>query len=529
MAKAKTHLSKRLIAALLSVLMLLSILPLSATTAFAATDAVTLTVKDENGSSIEDAEVTFTIDSKTNGDSWKSETNQTDEYGCVEILSKADFIADDLTLTATVSKEGFETNETISDAAITSDDQNFEVVLISTTIDDVKIEGKTLTYNDAEQELVSITGLQDTDTVDYGTLPAGVTLNEDGEPVATDADTYEFTVTVSRDGKDDLITKVTTVINPANIEGVDITPVTGLKYNETNQALVSLTGSFAEGDAVTWTVNGTDEDSDAIPERMAVGSYTVKLTIDRGSNYNRFEKTVDVDIALGEIDLGDLKIEANDRTYDTTEQDLLIVTKDGDYTLEYSTDEQTSWVKDTIPVATNAGEYEIYVKATKDNYSDKETPAFPITVTISKAEQSLQFVNQVPTEVTVDETTPENNVYDFSVVGDNLSGKDIQYSLINASSDEVASISDDGQLTVVKAGIVTVKATREGNDNYQAVDIYATVTVKVSGNGLISFEKDTVDYVLDESGVASTETAIKKNEDDNGELTYSIDKTNIGL
>ena len=35
--------------------------------------------------------------------------------------------------------------------------------------------------------------------------------------------------------------------------------------------------------------------------------------------------------------------------------------------------------------------------------------------------------------------------------------------------------------------------------------------------------------MLDESGIASTETAIKKNEDDNGELTYSIDKTNIGL
>lgn len=534
MAKAKTNLSKRLIAALLSVLMLLSIVPFSATTALAATDehpdAVTLTVKDENGNSIKDAEVAFTIDSQTNGDSWKSGTNlTTDEYGCVEILSKADFIADDLTLTATISKEGFETNTTLTESAITSDDQNFEVVLVSTTINDVNIEGKTLTYNGASQELVSITGLQDTDAVDYGTLPAGVTLNEDGEPVATDADTYELTVTVSRDGKDDLVTKVTTVINPANIEGIDITPVTGLKYNAKNQALVTLTGSFAEGDAVTWTVNGTDEDSDAIPERMAVGSYTVKLTIDRGSNYNRFEKTVDVDIALGEIDLGDLKIEANDRTYDTTEQDLLIVTKDGDYTLEYSTDEQTSWVKDTIPVATNAGEYVIYVKATKDNYSDKETPAFPITVTISKAEQSLQFVNQVPTEVTVDETTPENNVYDFSVVGDNLSGKDIQYSLINASSDEVASISDDGQLTVAKAGIVTVKATREGNDNYQAVDIYATVTVKVSGNGLVSFEKDTVDYVLDESGIASTETAIKKNEDDNGELTYSIDKTNIGL
>lgn len=533
MAKAKTNLSKRLLAALLSVVMVFSVIPFSATMALAATDehpdAVTLTVKDEAGNFIENAEVAFTIDSQTNGDLWKSETKQTDKNGCVELLPTADFIADDLTLTATVSKEGFETNETLVDMAITSDDQNFEVELISTTIDDVKIEGKTLTYNGTAQELVSITGLQGGDTVNYGTLPNGVTLNSEGKPVATDAGTYSLTVTVKRGGRDDLITSVETVINPANIEGIDIKPVTGLKYNATNQALVTLTGSFAEGDAVTWTVNGTDEDSDAIPERMAVGSYTVKLTIDRGSNYNRFEKTVDVDIALGEIDLGDLKIEANDRTYDTTEQDLLIVTKDGDYTLEYSTDEQTSWAKDTIPVATNAGEYVIYVKATKDNYSDKETLAFPITVTISKAEQSLQFVNQVPTEVTVDETTPENNVYDFSVVGDNLSGKDIQYSLINASSDEVASISDDGQLTVVKAGIVTVKATREGNDNYQAVDIYVTVTVKVSGNGLISFEKDTVDYVLDESGVASTETAIKKNEDDNGELTYSIDKTNIGL
>lgn len=534
MAKAKTNLSKRLIASLLSVLMVLSIVPVSATTALAATDehpdAVTITVKDENGNSIENADVAFTIDSQTNGDSWKSETNlTTDGYGCVEILSKADFIADDLTLTATVSKDGFETNETIAKTAITSDVQNFEVVLNSTTINDVTIEGKTLTYNGEAQELVFISGLQDIDTVDYGTLPEGVTLNEAGKPVATDAGTYELTVTVSRDGKDDLITKVTTVINPANIEGIDITPVTGLKYNATNQALVTLTGSFAEGDAVTWTVNGTDEDTDAIPERMAVGSYTVKLTIDRGSNYNKFEKNVDVDIAPGEIDLGDLKIEANDRTYDTTEQDLLIVTKGGDYNLEYSTDNQVTWKQNIIPQATNAGEYVIYVKATQDNYSDKETPAFPITVTISKDEQSLQFVKKVPAEVTVDEATPENNIYDFSVIGENLSGKDVQYSLINASSDKVASISADGQLTVSKAGIVTVKATREGNDNYLSVDVYATVTVKVSNNGLISFEKDTVDYVLDESGIASTETAIKKNEDDNGELTYSIDKTNIGL
>lgn len=536
MAKAKTNLSKRLLAALLSVLMLLSIVPISATTAFAATDehpdAVTLTVKDENGSVVEDAEVAFTIDSQTNGDSWKSGTNlTTDEYGCVEILSKADFTANDLTLTATVSKEGFETNTTLTESAITSDDQNFEVVLISTTIDDVNIEGKTLTYNDAEQELVSITGLQDTDTVDYGTLPAGVTLNENGEPVATDADTYELTVTVRRDGKDDLITKVTTVINPANIEGIDITPVTGLKYNETNQALVTLTGSFVEGDAVTWTVNGTDEDSDAIPERMAVGSYTVKLTIDRGSNYNRFEKTVDVDIALGEIDLGDLKIEANDRTYDTTEQDLLIVTKDGDYTLEYSTDEQTSWVKDTVPVATNAGEYVIYVKATKDNYSDKETPAFPITVTISKADQSFDFDeydamenDANPETIELKGAVPYGQTYDFSATDvEALANGTITYEIV--ADEYAAEIATDGTLTVNHPGAITVIAKLSGNDNYNecVIKYYLDVTGAVSSNGqYIEFAETERNFVIGTSSTISEQKATKKSIWIIGDITYSI-------
>lgn len=533
MAKAKTTFSKRFLAVVLSVLMVFTALPFSMTTALAATkqhpDAVTITVKDENGEPLEGADVTFTIDSVTNGDEWKKGTEKTDSDGCVEVLPKADFVADDMTITASVSKDKFATNDTaIVDLAIDADDQNFDVELISTTINDVTIEGKKLTYNGNEQELVSVTEIAG-DTVEYASLEGEFTLNDNGKPVATNAGTYKIEVTVSRDGKDDLVTTVTTVISPANIEGIDITPVTGLKYNETNQALVTLKGSFADGDVVTWNVNGIDEDSRNVPERMAVGSYTVKLTIDRGSNYNKFEKTVTVDIALGEIDLGDLKIEANDRVYDTTEQELLKVTKTGDYTLEYSDDNQATWIQNTIPVATDAGEYVIYVKATKDNYSDKETPAFPITVTISKAEQSLQFVNQVPAEVTVDEITPENNVYDFSVIGENLSGKDVKYNLVNASSDKVASISADGQLTVAKAGIVTVKATREGNDNYQAVDIYATVTVKVSNNGLISFEKDTINYVLDESGIVSKETATKANLDDNGSLSYSIDNTNIGL
>lgn len=536
MAKTKTTFSKRFLAVVLSVLMVFTALPFSMTTALAATeqhpDAVTITVKDETGEPLEGADVIFTIDSAANGDEWKKGTEKTDSDGCVEVLPKADFVADDMTITASVSKDKFETNDTaIVDLAIDSDDQDFEVVLNSTTINDVIIEGKTLTYNGAEQEIVSITGLQDEDTVDYGTLPSGVTLNDDGKPVASEAGTYELTITVGRDGKDDLVTKTKTVINPANIEGIDITPVTGLKYNETNQALVTLTGSFAEGDAVTWTVNGTDEDSDDIPERMAVGSYTVKLTIDRGSNYNKFEKTVNVDIALGEIDLGDLKIEANDRTYNTKEEALLIVTKGGDYSLEYSTDNQASWVKDTVPVATNAGEYMIYVKATKDNYSDKETPAFPITVTISKAEQSFDFdeydamVNDTnPETIELKGPVPYGKTYDFSATDINaLAEGTITYEVV--ADQDIAEIATDGILTVNHPGAITVIARLSGNKNYKECEIryYLNITGAVSTNGdYINFAEDEKNFVIGTSTTISDQKATKKHALITGNISYSI-------
>lgn len=536
MAKTKTTFSKRFLAVVLSVLMVFTALPFSMTTALAATeqhpDAVTITVKDETGEPLEGADVIFTIDSATNGDEWKKGTEKTDSDGCVEVLPKADFVADDMTITASVSKDKFETNDTaIVDLAIDSDDQDFEVVLNSTIINDVTIEGKTLTYNGAEQEIVFITGLQDEDTVDYGTLPSGVTLNEEGKPVASEAGTYELTITVGRDGKDDLVTKTKTVINPANIEGIDITPVTGLKYNETNQALVTLTGSFAEGDAVTWTVNGTDEDSDDIPERKAVGSYTVKLTIDRGSNYNKFEKTVNVDIALGEIDLGDLKIEANDRTYNTKEEALLIVTKGGDYSLEYSTDNQASWVKDTVPVATNAGEYMIYVKATKDNYSDKETPAFPITVTISKADQSFDFDeydamenDANPETIELKGAVPYGQTYDFSATDvEALANGTITYEIV--ADEYAAEIATDGTLTVNHPGAITVIAKLSGNDNYNecVIKYYLDVTGAVSSNGqYIEFAETERNFVIGTSSTISEQKATKKSIWIIGDITYSI-------
>lgn len=527
MSNVKSKVSHRLLAALLSIAMVFSMIPFSMV-AYAATtshpDAVTATVVDDvTGEPIEGAKVTYVIyDNDLGTEVMGNDDVPTDANGEVVVFDGSEpgnIKVSSITVThddyATYTNDAY-------DQVITSLQDNFTIKMTCTKIKDVQISGKTLTYNSGDQELVSVTEVAG-DTVEYYLNGATDPVSE--VPKATDAGTYSVRVVVARPGYTTLDKTVQTVINPADIEGIDIAPVNGLKYNEANQALVTLTGAFTESDSVTWTVNGTDETGKAVPERMAVGAYTVKLTVDRGANYNKFEKTVNVDIALGEIDLGDLKIEAVNRTYDTTEKELLAVTKDGDYTLKYSDDNQATWVTDTIPVATEAGEYVIFVKATKDGYNDKNTPAFPITVTIAKAPQSLEFDSNAPSNVTLG----ANNEYNFTATGENLSGKDIVYTLEDRSATDVATITDSGIVTVANAGIVTVKAFRAGNENYLDAVVYNTIIVKNASTELVTFDSDSENYVLDEDGIVSEKVATKAHANDNGSLTYSIDKTNIGL
>lgn len=534
MSNVKSKASHRLLAAFLSFVMVFSMIPFSTMVAHAATtthpDAVTVTVVDDvTGEPIEGAKVTYVIyDNDLGSEVMGNDDVPTDANGEVVVFDGSEpgnIMVSSITVThddyATYTNDAY-------DQVITSLQDNFTIQMTCTKIKDVQISGKTLTYNGGEQELVFVTEVAG-DTVEYYLNGATDPVSE--VPKATDAGTYSVRVVVARTGYTTLDKTVQTVINPADIEGIDIAPVTGLKYNEANQALVTLTGAFTESDSVTWTVNGTDETGKAVPERMAVGAYTVKLTVDRGANYNTFEKTVSVDIALGEIDLGDLKIEAVNRTYDTTEKELLAVTKDGDYTLEYSDDNQATWVTDTIPVATEAGEYVIFVKATKDGYNDKNTPAFPITVTISKADQSFDFdeydamANDTnPEAIELKGTVPYGKTYDFSATDVNaLAGGTITYEIV--ADEDVAEIAADGTLTVNHPGAITVIAKLSGNDNYNecVIKYYLDVTGAVSSNGqYIEFAEAEKNFVIGTSSTISEQKASKKSIWITGNITYSI-------
>lgn len=523
----------RLLAAFLSFVMVFSMIPFSMV-ATAATethpDAVTITVVDDvTGEPIEGAKVTYVIyDNDLGEETMGDDDVPTDANGEVVIFDGSE-PGNIKVSSVIVTHEDYATYTNAAyDQIITSLQDNFTIKMTCIKIKDVDVAGKNLTYTGEAQELVSVTEVEG-DTVEY--YLNGATEPATEVPTATDAGTYSVRVVVTRAGKDPLDKTVETVIKPADIEGIDIAPVTGLKYNEADQALVTLIGEFAEGDKVTWTVGVDSVNTWDIPKRKAVGSYKVTLTVERGDNYNKFERTVDVEIALGDLDLGELKIEAVDRIYDTTEKPLLDVTKDGDYTLEYSTDEKATWVKDVIPVGTDVGEYVIYVKATKDGYNEKTTVAFPITVTISKASQSFDFDeydamenDTNPEGVELKGSVPYGQTYDFSATDTAaLAGGTITYEII--ADEDVATITADGILTVNHPGAITVIAKLSGNKNYKDCEIryYLNVTGAVSSNGqYIEFAEAEKNFVIGTDSTISEQKADKKDRWISGDIAYSI-------
>lgn len=542
MAKAKNNLSRRLLAAVLSILLVLSTIPFSMTAVLAATDenpyaGVTVTVKD-GSNPVKNAKVEFSIDSKVNGASWKTGTVQTDEFGCAEILSTTDYSTapdGDLTVTATVSKDGFVTDSTtIAAAEITSDKQNFDVVLVSSAITDVKIESRELTYDGTAQELVSIEGLQERDTVDYGTLPEGVTINDKGNPVATNAGTYNITVTVSRDGKDDLEKIVTTTINKADftvkLEAKD------LLYNETAQDLVTVDG-LQIGDKVQWTTtNGATQETyivdesnkNYVPTATNVGDYKIKLTVERNANYTVYNsEELKASIRATEIEGLSAHLISN-LVYNGHEQELVKKDeltgqyvsglKDGDkvYFIVGNDSEavkaSNAWTEltsDNIPLGKDAGDYTVRIKVVRTNYNETEVELDPATVTIAKAEPDFEFKNEnLPTGIVGKYSEIQTDV-DFAAADGSQTGGAISYAVAFADAeatqgqniDDYAVIDENGLLTLKKQTTdLVVTAVLTETENYKSVTLTYNLSVTVypdnQGEFIVLGEEDAQTYTL---------------------------------
>lgn len=588
MSNVKSKLSNRLIAAFLSVIMVIGMIPMSAMPAFAATDkhpnVVTITITDDEGAAIEGATVVYTVDSVANGADYISESKITDQYGCVEVFPADEFndvafAADDFTLKITsVSKDGYKLSDEdkakdyLVDAAITSQDQDFAVSLISTSIKDVTISANSgLVYNGNPQTLVSINGTKTNDTVifninDEDDVQYKVGTDPEVKIEKTDAKDYAVTVTIQRDGYTDKIEEFDVSIAKADID-ITITGKT-VPYSETEQDLVEWTDNTVEGDTIQWYVDGEEEtvEPGKVPQRKPVGTYSVRLVVTRDDNYNVLDKTVSAEIQLANLALGDLSISANELTYDGTDQKALTVEKQGSYTLEYSFDGANDWIAFTndtdYPTVKDAGSYTIYVRAIKEGYNNAQYPTYPISVKVAKAEQSgFKFAGDSHaatgnSSVTIVGSPGADGYGDqtfkFNAEDpDNFAKGEITYKVEfekntdGLNIDEYATIDDDGTLHVYFPETFIITASLSGNENYYDKDLTYTLTVSTvtSEDGeLIKFKENEgssetvseVAYILGSTAlgenVVSLLQAYKDNgTKDNGTVKYSIDRTNIGL
>ena len=579
MRNEETKLSSRILAGFLTMIMVLSLIPFSAIPAMAATaghdDAVTITVTEEDGKTpIAGATVTITVvDAISEASVVDNVAKTTDANGVVEVMTSGD-IGDfltingegELTVSATVTADDHE-DGSLAGTVINSPNDNYIVRLVSTKITDVTIVANTgLEYDGTAQSLVTVNE-KPGDTVKYKLDGVDVAKAE-----AVDAGTYAVEVTVTRAGKDPLTVKFDGVENSKI--SIAQAPISGIvvecepeNYSKSAIKLASISG-FEADDIVTIHYDGNDYDYKTnCPEMTDVGTYSFTVTVHRNDNYKDFDnngnsytkqiKAVAIDGLSAELYSGE---GGNNPVYDATEHNAILsvtrqvgeqvidVTTNDDYTVEYkmSTDNgEGGWIDGTwttyvlgvnVPTVKDAGKYriEIRVSIDSDNYTSPTTVELnPATITVEKASQTIDFVQDVPASVTIDTENSNNNNYDFSAQVQTvaeLSENGIQYSLIDASSEDVATINDStGMLTVQNAGIITVKALRAGNNNYKDAVAYATVTVVMGGNGLVNFDAASKTYYLDENGTASEEIATKAHDDDNGSLTYTINKTNVGL
>ncbi len=571
MSSVRSKPCHRLLSAFLALVMAVSMIPFTAV-ATAATlehpDAVTICVKDEKNRPVQGAAVDVTIISQKNGSTQKQLT--TDDTGCVEVLPAEEFVKGELSISAEIRKEGYKTDRTtIQNTKITSKNQNLEVVLKPSgvtppdlpLIEDVTIEGKSSVYNGSKQTLVSVTKVKG-DTVTYA-IDGGKPSRE--KPVRRDVCTHQITVTVRRAGHQDLVRTVEGSIVPADITGINMVGK-NVTYDGREQQIITVQGTFARKDVVTWTV---DKDGAGMPETTVshqppkvreVGTYTVTMELDRGANYKKLVLgPVTAKVQEGTLELKDLTVQGFAGVY-TVENGAakaypaVSVENPRGYHLQYQLDDgderqdPAAWVEE-IPTVTNAGSYLIWVRAVQEGYQDTEVPVIPAqgaqppyNVVIAPAQQSLQFNDPAYTdggnsEVTVDKVAPFEETYDFSAKGDNAVGGQVSYALELSEEDaDIASIDPaTGKLTVTHPGKITVVAKVDGNENYAPREIRHTLDVLPGGGGngtYIGFEHKTVDdYTIgQQKGQAAVNRAIKKVHRDWGEVTYSVvDGDTVGL
>ena len=534
----RRKLTKRICAAFLSFVMVLTLIPASTLSVLAATpeheNAITISVVDEDDKALSDATVRFYVDADAN---LKQSTETTDAYGTVVVMTADEFEqskADNLRISATISKDGYATDQTtIENMSLTSGTQDLHVQLRSTQIKDVKVTATTENYTGKDFDAATISGVREADVVSYK-------LNDndwtDVMPKISEVGSYSLTVKVEREGFEDYTETVQPKIEKGNIE-LNVTPLDRAYTGSADDAL-EITSGLESGDIVSYVMNGNETPS--VPQITEAGEYEVTVKVKRNDNYNEFSKTYTAKIT--QISIDGLSATLNCWTYDGKSHPVVKEvkgTKSGDI-VKYKLDEG-EW-DTSVPEVTNAGEYSVKIQVSRNkNYTDTEVIDLnPAKVVVKQAEQEIEFnrySSDSVSDVVKGEFPDTGKTYDFSAKDVKaVAGGSFTYSIENTAENEgVATIdATTGMLTAYMPGEVTVVATLSSNDkNFVETSkrITLTITQEAEYEGqFVKFADKTVNYTLGENaGTVSKQEAVYTGTKRHPRISYTIDNENIGV
>ena len=203
-------------------------------------------------------------------------------------------------------------------------------------------------------------------------------------PMATNAGTYllEYMVEGDANHSDLAATPLNNaVIAKATPTGVWSSNEATVECGKTLTRTFTITGVKGETFATTYHSNNeymATVSASGVVTGVNVGSATITASSAESDNYKALSADYIMFVTIGTPNVS--APVANNRTYDGTEQPLVSAGSTSGGTLEYSTNNST-W-GNTIPTATNAGDYTVYYRVVgNSNYGT--VPSTPVAVTIS--------------------------------------------------------------------------------------------------------------------------------------------------
>lgn len=297
MEKLTKKIFKKWLPMMLSAAMVINFIPGNLPAKAIVENAVTITVTDEDKNPIENAEVTFTIYSETDGTTSEEKTVITDVDGQVEVMPSSDYIENEFTLETIKVKAASYPEKTFENIAIEAQDFDYTISLTKNTISDITVNPYSGTYDTiAHPAFAFDQAYYDEYTIKYvDSEGVDQVISSDSDiPTVTNAGEYTYTLKFEKDEFYTFENEYTATVTPAQYEGkfefnyngeqvvyIQNIPADGLDFGiaEANEIEGTIEYSILDNDQDPNQEPSCSIGEDGIVQIADLGIYTIKAEL----------------------------------------------------------------------------------------------------------------------------------------------------------------------------------------------------------------------------------------------------------